>query len=79
MSPKADGTPTRADVRRAVLVVENLPTLLVAHRTKRGDSVRAAAEKIGIAMATVSLVERGLIDPEYRTILAVLDYLTRNR
>lgn len=79
MSPDAQGWATRADVHRALLVLDQLPDLIVETRTRRGHSVRAAAKKIGIDYTNLSRIENRLASPSIETSKLLLAYLVKTR
>jgi ribosome-binding protein aMBF1 (putative translation factor) len=62
---------------RAVLAqtLLDLPRVLHDERTRRGLSVREAAQEIGCSFSTVSRLEAGLINTSIRGAIAVLWWL----
>lgn len=56
-------------------ILQQLPNLVWACRTKRGDSLRGAATKIGVDVTEMSKFERGETNPTLATIRKYLAYL----
>lgn len=79
MSPDAQGRATRADVRRTLLVLDTLPTILYETRTRRGHSIRAAATKIGVHYRNLHAIEHGTSAPGVETIEKILKYVAKGR
>lgn len=79
MSPDANGDATRADVARAILVLDQLPELIVARRARLGHSVRHAATVIGTTYTNLSAIENRRVEPGLPTIRDLLDYLERGK
>lgn len=75
MSPNQNGVATREDIKRAQLVLEQLPELVRAAREKRGHNIRTAGEIIGVNYTNLSRIETRVGFPSWETLDMLLDYL----
>lgn len=56
-------------------ILDDIPTIVKAHRRERGLSLRAASEEIGIAFGTLQKIERGNISFGIGSLKLILEWL----
>lgn len=73
------GVSAAEDAHQVRLVLEDLPRLVAEARQLRGLTLRAAADRAGVAVSWFWKVERGEGNPGLRVVIRILEWIEQDR